>query len=98
VLGKGWRIESQYPEWFKGKKDPCTSNMVKAVTETPIVWTFGSASRPDMWLTDSAGTVHISPNCEDFTNYQAYNESRNIQAFGNNSIKGVGEGDIEADI
>jgi len=35
--------EGQYPEWFKGKKDQCTSNMIKVVTETPIVWTYGSA-------------------------------------------------------
>ena len=39
---KGGGLEGQYPEWFKGKKDPCTSNSVKAITETPIVWTLGS--------------------------------------------------------
>jgi len=40
---KGGGLEGQCPEWFKGKKDPHTSNLVKAVTETLIVWTFGSA-------------------------------------------------------
>jgi len=66
---KGRGQEGQYPEWFKGKKDSHTSNMVKSITETPIVWTYGSAGRPDIWFADSAVTVHVSPNREDFTTY-----------------------------
>ena len=72
--------------------------MVKSITETLIVWTYGSPGRPDVWFADSAATVHVSPNREDFTTYRTYEESRDIKAFRNNSVKGIGEGDITADI
>src|SRR5882724_8879108 len=72
--------------------------MVKAVTETLIVWAYGPASQPEVWFADSAATVHVSSSHEDFTMYRTYTESRNIKAFGNNSVKGIGKGDIMADI
>jgi len=59
---KGGGQEGQYPKWFKGRKDSRTSNTVKAVSENPIVWKYGSISRPDMWISDSATTVHVSCN------------------------------------
>jgi len=31
--------------------------------------------RTDVWFADSAATIHVSPNQEDFTMYQAYTES-----------------------
>ncbi len=95
---KGGGQEGQYPEWFKGKRDGRTSNTVKAVTDSPIVWTYGSVSHPDVWYADSAATVHVSHNRQDFITYYKYDESRDIKAFGNNMVKGVGEGDIEADV
>ena len=55
---KGGGQEGQYPEWFQGKKAQCTSNTIRAVTETPIVWTYDSAGQPDVWFSDSATTVH----------------------------------------
>ena len=66
--------------------------------ETPIVWTYGSNGKLDIWFADSAATVHVSPHREDFTNYQEYNKSREIKAFGNNMVKGIGEGDVVADV
>ena len=42
--------------------------------------------------------VHVSPNLEDFPKYQKSDENWNIKAFGNNFIKGMGEGDIVAGI
>ena len=90
--------EGQYPKWFKGRKDQHTSKMVKAVRETLIVWAYGSASRLDVWFVDSAATVHVSSNHEYFTTYRTYTESPNIKAFGNNAVKGIGKGDIVADI
>jgi len=51
-----------------------------------------------VWFADSAATVHVSSSCEDFTTYRTYTESWSIKAFGNNSVKGIGEGDIMADI
>jgi len=95
---KGGGQEGQYLEWFKGRRDSCTSNTVKTATETPIVWTYGSISEPDMWISDSAAKVHVSSNKDNFTLYCKYNTIRDIKAFGNNTIKGVGEGDLIADI
>ena len=66
---KGGGQEGQYPEWFKGKKDTQTSNTIKVVTDTHIVWTLSSNGSPDVWYTDLAATVHVSPNCEDFSSY-----------------------------
>ena len=71
---------------------------MKAVTDSQIVWTYGYTGRPDVWFTDSAVTVHVSPNRDDFMTYHTYTESQVIRAFGNNTVKGVGEGDIVADI
>jgi len=95
---KGGGQEGQYPEWFKGRKDQRASNSVHTITETPIVWACGSNSKPDVWFADSAATVHVSPHRKDFTNYQEYDKSHEIKAFGNNMVKGVGEGDIVADV
>ena len=96
--GKGGGREGQYPEWWRGKKDSRTSNSVNAVTETPIVWAYGSSGQPDIWFADSAATVHVSPNREDFTSYHKYDSNRSIKAFGNNTVDGVGEGDVLADL
>jgi len=90
VLGQGGGQEGQYPEWFKGRRDPCTSNTVKMATKTPIVWTCGSISEPDMWIADSTAMVHVSSNQDDFTLYHKYDMYQHIKAFG--------EGDIIADI
>ena len=95
---KGGGEEGQYPEWYKGKRDPHTSIMVKAITDTPIVWTYGHTSQLKVWFANSAATVHVSPNWEDFITYQKYNECWIIKAFGNNMVKVVGEGNILADI
>ncbi len=43
-------------------------------------------------------TVHVSPNHADFTSYRKYAKDCDIKAFGNNMVKGVGEGDIVANI
>ncbi len=51
-----------------------------------------------MWYADSAATVHVSSNRSDFSMYHKYEDGRDIKAFGNNTVKGVGEGDIIADI
>ena len=72
--------------------------MVKPVTGMPIVWSHGYASQLDIWFVESAATVHISPNQEDFTSYQKYNKCQDIKAFGQNTMKGISEGDILADI
>ena len=95
---KGGGLEGQYPEWFKGKRYLCTSNTVNTVTETPIVWAYGSTSLPDVWIADLAATVHVSSDRDDFSSYQKYDESCDIKAFGNNLVKGVGEGDIIAEV
>src|SRR5882724_1302458 len=71
---KGGGQEGQYPDWYEGKKDACTSDMVKPVTDMPIVWSHRSASQQDIWFANSAATVHISPNREDFTSYQKYDK------------------------
>ena len=52
----------------------------------------------DVWFADSAATMHISPNREDFTTYYAYTKGQDINAFRNNRVKGLGEGDIVTDI
>jgi len=71
---------------------------VNTVTKTPIVWAYGSTSLPDIWIADSATTVHISSDRDDFSSYWKYHESHDIKAFGNNLVKGVGEGDIIAEV
>src|SRR5882724_6833614 len=71
---KGGRQEGQYTEWFKGKRGSHTTNTVKTVSETPIVLTYGSISQPDVWIADSAATVHVSCNHDDFTSYWKHNE------------------------
>ena len=68
------------------------------VTETPIIWTYGSASLPDVWIANLAATLHVSSNWDDFSSYWKYDEIQDIKAFGNNIVKGVGEGNIIADI
>jgi len=35
---------------------------------------------------------------DDFTSYWKYDEFQDIKAFGNNTVKGVGEGDVMADV
>jgi len=72
--------------------------MIKPVTNMPIVWSHRYASQPDVWFADSAATVHISPNQEDFTSYQKYDKCQDIKTFGQNTVKGIGEGDILAEI
>jgi len=47
---------------------------------------------------DWAATVHISSNRDNFSSYQKYDESQDIKAFGNNLVKGVGEGDIISEV
>ena len=37
---KGGGCEGQYPEWWRGKRDQHTFNIMKTVTDTPIVWTY----------------------------------------------------------
>src|SRR5882724_3586279 len=51
-----------------------------------------------MWIADLAATVHVSCNCDNFTSYQKYDKCRDIKAFGNNTVKGVGERDVMADV
>jgi len=91
---KGGGQEGQFP-W---KNNGRTSNTVNSVTDTPIVWAYGSSDRSDTWFADSAATIHVSPSRGDFSSYRKYEQERDIKAFRNNSVKGVGEGDIEADI
>src|SRR5882724_217137 len=38
---KGGGLEGEYPEWWTGKQDGHTSNTVKTIMDTPIVWTYG---------------------------------------------------------
>jgi len=82
--------EGQYP----GRRESCTSNTVDSITDTPIVWTCGSSGRSDTWFADSAATIHVSPNREDFSSYQKYEQEHTIKVFGKNSVKGAGKGDI----
>src|SRR5882724_6822585 len=88
---KGGGQEGQYPKRY----NPQTVN---AVTDTPIVWTYGSKNRPDVWFADSAATIHVSPNSKDFASYRIYDHERTINAFGNNSVKGAGKGDIDVEV
>jgi len=37
---KGGGEEGQYPEWHEGKRDLHTSYIIKAITDTPIIWTY----------------------------------------------------------
>jgi len=62
------------------------------------VWTYGSKNRPDVWFTDSAATIHVSPNRKDFASYQRYDHEHTINVFGNNLVKGAGEGDIDVEV
>ena len=91
---KGGGQEGQYPDWFKGKKETRNQNTIKTITETPIVWAYGSNNSPELWIADSAATVHVTPNREDFSSYHKYDRNRVIKAFGNNTVEGVGEGEI----
>jgi len=68
------------------------------VTDMLIVWTYISTTRPDVWFADSAATIHVSPSREDFSSYRKYDKERTINTFGNNMVKGAGEGDIDADV
>ena len=95
---KGGGQEGQYPEWFKGKRDTRTSNTVKAVTDSHIIWTYGAKGHPDVWYADSAATVHVSPNHGDFISYHRYDKQHVIKTFGNNLVEAVGEGDILTDV
>src|SRR5882724_5860384 len=95
---KGGGQEGQYPYWYEGKKDARTSDTVKPVTDMPIVWSHGPASQPDIWFADLAATVHVSPIREDFTTYQEYDKCQDIKTFGKNTVKGISEGDILAEI
>jgi len=63
-----------------------------------IVWSYGYTSRLEIWLVDSAATVHVSPNPADFTTYHKYDKSRSVNTFSNNTVEAVGEGDIVANI
>jgi len=62
---KGGSQEGQFP-W---KNNSQTSNTVNSVTDTPIVWACGPMGQLDIWFADSAATIHISPNREDFSTY-----------------------------
>ena len=86
---KGSGQEGQYPEWHKGNRVAHTSDKNKAVIGTPIVWSYGYASQPDVWFSDSAATVHVSPKQEDFTAYQEYDKCQIIKSFGHNTVKAV---------
>jgi len=88
---KGGGQEGQYPKRYN-------SQTVNSITDTPIVWTYGSKNRPDVWFADSAATIHVSTNRKDFTSYHEYDNERSINAFGNNLVKGVGEGDINVEV
>ena|SRR5882724_9564171 len=95
---KGGGKDSQYPKWFKGRKDSHTSNTINTATKTPIVWAYSSVSESDVCIEDSAEMVHVSSNQDCFTSYQKYDTFQDIKAFGKNTVKGIGEGDILADI
>jgi len=88
---KGGGQEGQYPKRYN-------SQTVNSFTDTPIVWTYGSRNQPDVWFADSAATIHVSTNRKDFTSYCEYNNERSINAFGNNLVKGAGEGDINVEV
>src|SRR5882724_1247836 len=91
---KGGSQEGQYP-W---KNNSQTSNTVNSVTDTPIVWACRPMSWPDVWFANSTATIHVSPKREDFSTYQKYDKESDINVFGNNMVKGAGEGDILANI
>jgi len=90
-LSKGGGQEGQYPKKYN-------NNTVNSVMDTPIVWTYGSKNSPDIWFANSATTIHISPDCKDFVSYWKYDSDRNIKMFGNNLVKGAGEGNIDVEI
>ncbi|KAF8574352.1 hypothetical protein K439DRAFT_1624383 [Ramaria rubella] len=73
---KGGDQEGQYPEWFKGKQDSRSPNIVKTMTDSRIIWACGLKGSPDLWVADSAATVHVIPNQEDFVPTK---NSRNIK-------------------
>jgi len=66
--------------------------------DTPIMWAYRSSDRIDTLFADSATTIHVSPNQEDFSSYQKYDQERDIKVFGKNSVKGIGEGNIDVNI
>src|SRR5882724_2851551 len=61
-------------------------------------WAYGSLDVSDTWFANSAAMIHISPNQEDFSSYRKYDQECSIKAFGKNSVKGIGEGDIDVNI
>jgi len=62
------------------------------------MWEYGSSDGSDTWFSDSATTIHISPNQEDFSSYQKYDQECSIKAFEKNSVKGIGKGNIAVNI
>ena len=42
--------------------------------------------------------IHVCPNQEYFSSNRKYDQECSIKAFGKNSVKGIGEGDIDVDI
>jgi len=66
--------------------------------DTPIMLAYGPTGRLEVWFANSAATIHVSPKCKYFSSYQKYDKQCDIKAFGNNTDKGAGEGDIDADI
>ena len=97
VKAKCWSKGGQEGQ-FPWNNNRWTSNTINSITDTPIMWAYGSSDGSDTWFSDSATTIHISPNQEDFSSYQKYDQECSIKAFGKNSVKGIGKGDIDVNI
>jgi len=57
--------EGQYPR----RSNNQSSHTINSTTDSPIVWTYGSKGRPDVWFANSATTIHVSPNRNNFASY-----------------------------
>jgi hypothetical protein len=96
---KGGGQEGQYPEWYEGKKDDVrTNNPVSKVTDTHIVWAHGVEMKAGVWYADTAATVHVCTNRNEFSSYQKYTDKHRIRTFGKGETYGIGEGSIEAEV
>src|SRR5882724_5420203 len=90
--------EGQYPDWFKGKEKVNMNTGVNKVADTHIVWAYGSETQTDVWYADSAATVHVCTNQNNFSTYLEYQDKHTIRTFGKDEVYGIGEGDIDAEV
>ena len=71
VLGQRQQTRGSIPQMVQRKKrfSYLQHHHNRTVAETPIVWAYSSVSKLDVWIADSAATIHVSSNQNDFTSY-----------------------------